>query len=60
MPIRDEERMKDITFKVKIQFAARIDMSVLSTYMQRGASTGIPQQEIQAIDVILRAAPTLR
>ncbi|KAG8228778.1 Argonaute-2 [Ladona fulva] len=58
--VRDDERQMDLEFKVTIKFAARIDTTVLGTYMRMGSSTDIPQRAIQAIDVVLRSAPALR
>ncbi|KAG8228782.1 hypothetical protein J437_LFUL006660 [Ladona fulva] len=58
--VRDDERQMDLEFKVTVKFAARIDTTVLGTYMRMGSSTDIPQRAIQAIDVVLRSAPALR
>jgi len=56
--VHDEESLKDKEFKVTIQFAVQIDLESLITYMRSGSSLVPPQTAIQALDVVLRSAPT--
>jgi len=55
--VHDEESLKDKEFKVTLQFAAKIDLESLMTYMRSGSSLKAPQTAIQALDVVLRSAP---
>lgn len=56
--VHDEESLKDKEFKVTLQFAVQIDLESLMTYMRSGSSLVPPQTAIQALDVVLRSAPT--
>lgn len=52
--VNDEENSgKNVTFKVTIKFANKVDMSQLLTYGQSD-NAQLPQEAIQALDVVLR------
>jgi hypothetical protein len=59
--IYDEEKGKEVEYKVSIKVARTINMSVLNDYLNRGTSVnGGAQNAIQALDVVLRNPAALR
>ncbi|KAH8031316.1 hypothetical protein HPB51_015472 [Rhipicephalus microplus] len=54
-----EENQKVQTFIVKIQYAATVNLDALHAVFENRANT-VPQEVLQAIDIVLRHGPSIR
>lgn len=52
--IYDEERQANKDVTVTIKYANTVDISVINDYMRNGSSCSVPQDAIQALDIVLR------
>lgn len=58
--IFDEERQMNKECKLKIKFASTVDMSLLTTYTSGQGAQKLPQEAIQALDIVLRHPASMR
>lgn len=52
--VHDEERQSDREVTVTIKLAARVDLASIQDFLRNGSSMNMPQNAIQALDIVLR------
>jgi hypothetical protein len=57
--VQDDESVRAKECEITIKYTSQVDLESLSTYMSSERTLEIPQKAIQAVDVVLRNAPSL-